>query len=56
MARLKDERRSGRGRGRQLEPIPGLVFLIDAGDAKELFNQYFEKVHSSSRVVVSSLT
>src|SRR5262245_6006656 len=44
MARLGDERRSGRGSGRQLAPIPGLLFQIDADGAKELLNQYFDKV------------
>jgi len=48
-----DGRRSRRGRGRQLELIPELIFQIDADNAKELLNQYFDKVHESNRVTVS---
>jgi len=44
MASLCDRRRSGRGRRRQLETIPELIFQIDADDAKKLLNQYFDKV------------
>src|SRR5262249_16127461 len=43
MAHSMNGERNGRGRGRQVGPIRGLIFRIDGDDAKKLLNQYFDK-------------